>query len=104
MWSDTYDGELDDIFAIQQRIGGASPARCKRKLVFSNAKAARPVNGEAYALYLNARGVLRSGIPAGGQEDAVGMLQRAIKIDPSFAPAWASLGARVAAGRPRPGQ
>jgi TolB-like protein/DNA-binding winged helix-turn-helix (wHTH) protein len=33
LWSDSYDGKLDDIFAIQQRIGVSIAAALRRKLV-----------------------------------------------------------------------
>ena len=33
LWSDSYDGKLDDIFAIQQRIGGAIAGALRRKLI-----------------------------------------------------------------------
>jgi TolB-like protein/DNA-binding winged helix-turn-helix (wHTH) protein len=91
LWSDTFDGKLDDILQIQSAIGEAVANGLRRKLVYSAAAVTRPVNGEAYALYLNARGLLRSGIPTAGQ-DALTLLRQAIRVDPSFAPAWVSLG------------
>ena len=89
LWSDTYDGGLQDVIAIQQRIGGAIAVALRRKLI-SSSDAARPVNGEAYALYLNARGLVRSGNPQSGQ-DAAALLRESIRLDPTYAPAWASL-------------
>jgi hypothetical protein len=50
----------------------------------------RAINGKAYTLYLNARGLLRTQSPEVGSE-AVGLLQQSVKLDPGFAPAWASL-------------
>ena len=90
LWSDSYDGNLDDIFAIQQQIGGAIAGALRRKLVLAQTSAGRAVNGEAYALYLNARGLLRSQSPQVGS-DAVAHLKQAIRLDPNFAPAWSSL-------------
>lgn len=87
LWSDSYDGTLGDIFAIQSAIGQSVANGLKRELVHSHI---RTVNGEAYALYLNAQGLLRSGI-AGGGPDAIALLKRAIALDPRFAPAWSSL-------------
>ena len=88
LWSDSYDGTLRDIFAIQSAIGQAVATGLRRKLAYSPPP--RKVNGEAYALYLNAQGLLRSGI-AGGGPDAIALLKRAIALDPSFAPAWSNL-------------
>lgn len=48
------------------------------------------MNGKAYTLYLNARGLVESANPTSG-EDAVGLFKEAIRLDPKFAPAWAGL-------------
>jgi len=91
LWSDTFDGKLDDVLRIQTAIGQSVANGLRRSLTVSSPEFARPVNGRAYALYLNARGLLRSSIPTGGQ-DALTLLREAIHIDPNFAPAWVSLG------------
>ena len=90
LWSETYDGKLDDILKIQSSIGQSVADGLRRKLVFAGKRALRPINGDAYAAYLEARGLLRSGNPQSGH-DAVVLLREAIRIDPGFAPAWASL-------------
>lgn len=90
MWSETYDRKLDDILEIQNAIGQAVAEGLRRKLLHAAAGTARPVNGEAYALYLSARGLLRSGNPQTAQ-DALDLLRQAIELDPGFAPAWSSL-------------
>jgi TolB-like protein/cytochrome c-type biogenesis protein CcmH/NrfG len=90
LWSETYDRKLADILEIQGAIGQAVANGLRRKLVHAAPGAARAVNGEAYSLYLNARGLVRSQNPQSGQ-DAIGLLQQAIRIDPGYAPAWASL-------------
>lgn len=90
LWSDTYDRNQDDILEIQGAIGQAVADGLKRKLIHSGVGAAPAVNGEAYALYLNARGLLRSQSPQVGG-DAVAHLKQAIRLDPNFAPAWSSL-------------
>jgi TolB-like protein/DNA-binding winged helix-turn-helix (wHTH) protein len=90
LWSETYDRKLDDILAIQSAIGQAVASGLKRRLVHSGANDSRPVNGKAYALYLSARGLLRSDNPQSGQE-AVELLKEAVRLDPSFAAAWSSL-------------
>ena len=90
LWSDTYDRSLEDILEIQSAIGQAVASGLKRKLVHARGPGAQSVNGEAYALYLNARGLLRSQNPQVGS-DAVAYLKQAVRLDPDFAPAWASL-------------
>ena len=91
LWSETYDGKLDDIFAIQQRIGGAIAGALRRKLVRTPAlSGALVTNGEAYNLYLTASGLIRT-----RNKDVFvtssNLLRDAIKLDPNYAPAWASL-------------
>ena len=88
LWSESYDRNLDDILAIQAAIGQSVASGLRRNLV--HAPSGRAVNGKAYALYLNARGILRSGYPQAGK-DAEALLRQAIQIDPNFSPAWSSL-------------
>lgn len=91
LWSNSYDGKLDDVFAIQERIGDAIAVALRRKLVRVPDRSGPLVtNGEAYGLYLTARGLIRLRQPKVGGT-AVNLLRDAIKIDPAFAPAWASL-------------
>lgn len=90
VWPESYDRKLDDILAIQGAIGQAVATGLKRKLVHYRSEANRAVNGQAYVLYLNARGLLRSQSPQVGA-DAVADLKESIRLDPSFAPAWSSL-------------
>ena len=90
MWSDTYDRSVDDILEIQAAIGQAVASGLRRKLIHSAPGATRPVIGEAYTLYLNARGLIRTGNPDSAS-DALVLLRQAIRIDPSYAPAWSSL-------------
>ena len=95
LWSDSYDGSLDDIFAIQQRIGGSIAGALKRKLVRTPASSGPLVtNGDAYSLYLTARGLIRTRNRQVGHT-AANLLRDAIKLDPGYAPAWASLASAV---------
>jgi TolB-like protein/DNA-binding winged helix-turn-helix (wHTH) protein/tetratricopeptide (TPR) repeat protein len=91
LWSDSYDGKLDDIFAIQRQIGGSIAVALQRKLLRAPALSGPLVtNGEAYNLYLTARGLIRTRnrhVTA----TAANLLRDAINIDPGYAPAWASL-------------
>ena len=91
LWSDSYDGKLDDIFAIQHKIGGAIAVALKRQLIRTPTLSGPLVtNGEAYNLYLTARGLIRT-----RNRDVFvtssNLLRDAIKLDPNYAPAWASL-------------
>jgi TolB-like protein/DNA-binding winged helix-turn-helix (wHTH) protein/Tfp pilus assembly protein PilF len=91
LWSDSYDGKLDDIFAIQQRVGVAIAEALQRKLVRAPALSGPLVTtGEAYNLYLTARALIRTRNRKVGPT-AFDLLRDAIRIDPGYAPAWASL-------------
>jgi TolB-like protein/DNA-binding winged helix-turn-helix (wHTH) protein len=94
LWSDSFDGKLDDILQIQSSIGRAVADGLRLKLVYGGERSIRPVNGRAYVLYLNARGLIRSGNPQSAHE-AAAILREAIRIDPTFAPAWANLAAAM---------
>ena len=50
-----------------------------------------PRNEEAYELYL--RSVALPGVPANNKQ-ALDMLERAVKLDPDYPPAWLALGRR----------
>jgi len=91
LWSESYDGNVDDIFAIQQRIGRAIATALQRKLVRTPALSGPLVTtGDAYNLYLTARGLIRT-----RKKDvfvtASNLLRDAINLDPNYAPAWSSL-------------
>ena len=57
LWSDSYDRQLDDVFAIQDEIANAILAQLKAHLVDGDTAvvAAQRTNSEAYDLYLLAK-------------------------------------------------
>jgi serine/threonine protein kinase/tetratricopeptide (TPR) repeat protein len=59
--------------------------------VASAETATRPKSEEAYDLYLRSIAVPHDVVP---NRDAIAMLERAVGIDPSYAPAWEALGLR----------
>ena len=91
LWSETYDRELDDIFKVQDEIAGAVVKALKISLLAAESPRIAPTaNTDAYELYMQARAsMLHSG--ASDAARAVDYLQRAIRLDPKFAPAWARL-------------
>ena len=91
LWSGSYDGKLDDIFAIQQQIGAAIASALERKLLRAPTLSGPLVTkGEAYDLYLTARTLIRTRNRQTAPT-AVNLLRDTIRIDPGYAPAWASL-------------
>jgi len=90
LWSDTYDRQLDNIFAIQDEIAGAILEQLKATLIGSdsNSLAADRTNSEAYDYYLLAKQRMyeRKEAPL---KSAVALLDKAIALDPIYAPAYA---------------
>jgi TolB-like protein/predicted negative regulator of RcsB-dependent stress response len=92
LWSETYDRDLKDVFKVQDDISRMVVERLKLTLVNAvPSAAARSANPEVHNLYLQGRYFLQNET-AGDLEKAIGFFQRAIAIDPSYAPAWGGLG------------
>jgi serine/threonine protein kinase len=105
VWSETYDRTLDDIFAVQddiaqsvvkelrqQLLGEADDSDASRgvKAEVARAVQGRTANPEAHRLLLQARHMIES--RRNDQFDrAIGLLERALELDPEFAPAYATL-------------
>ena len=92
LWSERYDRELTDIFAIQDEIALAIAAKLKITLDADQSQQlvrAPTANVEAYENFLKARRLLR----ARGRSmfDAVECYERAIALDPAYADAHAGL-------------
>jgi TolB-like protein len=92
LWSETYDGDLSDIFAVQDDIASRILVALKGQLQVEEAPIVAPVqraNVTAYGLFLEARDLIFSRDPA-NMERALTLLDEAISIDPGYAPAYAS--------------
>jgi adenylate cyclase len=93
VWSQTYDRDLKDIFAIQDEIAGAIAQELKIKLDAAPASVATAADTSdlvAYQLYLKAMGLWT----ARGEQNLVqaeALFHAALKRDPSYAKAWAGL-------------
>jgi TolB-like protein len=91
VWSETYERKLDDIFKIQDEIADAVVTALKVSLLETEKSAAPPTtNLEAYSLYVQAR-AMRSRGTVTDMKKAADYLQRAVRLDPKFASAWALL-------------
>jgi TolB-like protein len=92
LWSETYDRQLDDVFKIQDEIAGAVVKALKVSLLGSATPRTTPTtNTEAYTLYLQAQSIHNHALQLADAQRAVDYLQRALKLDPKFARAWATL-------------
>jgi TolB-like protein/Tfp pilus assembly protein PilF len=93
LWSESFDRELDDVFAIQDEISNAILQQLKAHLVGDTPQLveATRTNSEAFDLYLLAKQRMyeRSQLAL---ESASELLDKAIAIDPEYAPAYAQRG------------
>ncbi|MFQ6006153.1 MAG: winged helix-turn-helix domain-containing protein, partial [Woeseia sp.] len=87
LWSETFDRELDDIFTIQDEIAAAVVEQLKITLL-SEAPTSRQTDQEVYELVLQAR-FFANRRRQGDDAIALDYYERAIAIDPGYAPAWA---------------
>ncbi len=90
LWSETYDRDLNDIFAVQEDIARAVTSALQVTLLGAPAAATHRTNSEAYDLTLQGRYFLarrsRENI-----EKATTYFKQAIARDDAYAPAWAGL-------------
>ncbi len=80
LWSQSYDRELDDIFAVQDEIAGAVVAALKLTLL-GPALHVKETDPEAYMLYLQARHLLLQ-IREEHIPQAEALVRRALELDP----------------------
>ena len=105
LWSDTYDREVDDIFAVQDDIARAvvrelrstllgesrgDPANAAVRAEVRAAAKGRSKNPEAYRLYLQGRALVVRRTQA-SVSTGIEYLRKAVTLDPDFAVAWAAL-------------
>ncbi len=105
LWSETYDRELEDIFAVQDDIAQSVVKELRAALLpekpdasFTAAVKAevhaavkgRAVNAKAYPLYLQGL-FFADRITQGDLAKAIGYFREAVELDPGYALAWAAL-------------
>ena len=95
LWSETYDRELDDVFAVQDEIAGAISEALKVKLALVAGEAVLPsvikaASTAAYDAYLRGRELIHHRNRE-SMEGAIQHLERSLSLDDSFAPAHAQL-------------
>src|SRR5579863_108499 len=101
LWSSHYDGNLEDIFAVQGEIAEKVAGELKIQLIGSEKSTLEKKateNTEAYTCFLKGRDLVREGTEPSLRR-AVGLFERAIELDASFARAheglaecWMTLG------------
>jgi Tfp pilus assembly protein PilF len=94
LWRDTMTVSAPDMIAMRSQI----TAKVRQGLVpalgagtDSGETGTHPKNEEAYDLYLRSVSLPHDPLP---NKDAIAMLERAVGLDPTYAPAWGALGQR----------
>jgi TolB-like protein/Tfp pilus assembly protein PilF len=90
LWSDTYDRQLEDVFAIQDEIAGAIAGELEARLGRQTLLAAQTVNMEAYELYLKGRSLVATRNEIDLME-GIDLLQQAIEISPEYGAAMGTM-------------
>ena len=92
IWSETYDRNVDDIFALQDDISNAAVAALEVKLLGGNGAtlpAGARTNALAYQAYLQAQDFFGNDSGKTSLTKALAYTDQAIKLDASYGPAWA---------------
>ena len=93
LWSDTYDRELKDVFAVQSEIAQAVAEQMKVKLLGEKPRSDAAPSNQNVAAY---NAVLQSNFhfqqqTAAGLRQAISYAEEATRLDPNYALAWAKL-------------
>ena len=92
LWSQTYDRQVKDIFALQDEIASAATRALQPKLLAANASMATnspATNSQAYQAYLKAKFFSGRGQSEQDLDKALEYANTSIKLGANYAPAWA---------------
>ena len=93
LWSETYDGSLNDIFKIQDEITSKITTALKLQLGSENMVPSAELltsNAEAYQMYLQGRQLWRQRSAASLRE-SIRLFSAAVELDPGFHRAWSNM-------------
>lgn len=90
IWSETYEDDLSEVFAVQDRIAKAIADTLRVQLAPEDTVSARPATIEVQDLYLLGRDRFARR-EAGPLREAIGYFEAAVDRDPDYAPAHAGL-------------
>jgi TolB-like protein/Flp pilus assembly protein TadD len=99
LWSESYDRKLSGVFKIQDDIAKSVVGALKVKLMAgagAPAAVVQTASPEAYSEYLLGKRLLTQ-FAEESDRRAVEKFERAVRLDPGYAPAWAGLSAALGA-------
>ena len=93
LWSETYDRTLDDIFAVQDEIAESVAKALSVTLGVGDLGHVEGMtrNVEAYEAYLLGNSIFTGRMSQDVLRSQIDSLERAVRLDPSFALGWAAL-------------
>ena len=93
IWSESFDRRMSDVFALQADLAQAIEGRIRGRLAKSGGTRAEHIEttADVYALYNDARAKIRKRDIYQGYGRALAELRQVVKLDPNFAPGWATL-------------
>lgn len=90
IWSETYNRELEDIFAVQEDIANRIVKKLKLQIQETSESKGPTQNMEAYKLVLKGSYFLHKAFD--GCKKAMGYFQQAVELDPDYAEAYSFIG------------
>ena len=93
LWTDRYDGEIEDVLDMQSRVAETVAKEIAIQVTPREATQLakrRAVNPEAHVEYLKGRHTAAAASPQ-AVDLALRHYQRALELDPTYAPAWAGI-------------
>ena len=94
VWTGTLSGPAHNLMALRNQMAKKVRQELLPALGIGSGPAeasSAPANREAYELYMRSTAVPHD---AGPNQDAISMLEKAVQLDPNYAPAWEALGHR----------
>ena len=94
LWTGTLTSPVDNLLALQNQMARKVRQELVPALGVARGaleKSSAPANRDAYDLYLRTASMSHEGQT---NKDAIGMLEKAVALDPNYAPAWEVLGRR----------
>jgi serine/threonine protein kinase/lipoprotein NlpI len=94
IWTGTLTSPADNLIALQNQMAKKVRQELVPALGVANGAvetSSTPANREGYDSYLRSVAMPHDG---GANKDAIAMLERAVGLDPNYAPAWEALGRR----------